>query len=140
MKNEVPQPKTKIEALFGPVIYAYTRRQALQDGQQVAIGSIAREAGFKFPVFMTRAAWDECVTVPPGMEGWQDENGRLWDVLHMTAIAARKADGDTIKVQLFVQKHARRRRPELVELRAVCGPTDIDNPAPCICIMQPGES
>ena len=136
----IEPPKTEIEALFGPVIYAYTRRQALEDGFQVAVGSLAREAGFKYPVFLTRRVWDECVKVPPGMEGWQDENGRLWDVLHMTRLAASQADGDTIRVQLYVQKHARRRRPEMVELRAVCCATDIDNPEPCICIMFPEES
>lgn len=136
----IETPKSEIEALFGPVIYAYTRRQALEDGLQVAVGSLAREAGFKYPVFLTRRVWDECVKVPPGMEGWQDETGRLWDVLHMTKVAAIRAQGDTIRIQLYVQKDARRRKPQPVELRAVCCATDIDNAAPCICIMLPEES
>src|ERR1035438_4884561 len=65
---------------FGPVIYAYTRSQAVADGEQVEVSKIAAEAGIRFPVFLTRGVYDAYVTVPPGVTG-QDEAGRLWDIL-----------------------------------------------------------
>ena len=62
--------------LFGPPIYTYTRKQAIADGFQIDVTTTAQEAGIKFPIFITRAVWDQFVTVPPGVTG-QDEAGRL---------------------------------------------------------------
>jgi hypothetical protein len=64
------------KSVFGEVIYSYTRAQAVADGVQVEVTSIAREAGIRFPVFLTRTVFDAYVTVPPGVSG-QDEAGRL---------------------------------------------------------------
>src|ERR1019366_668012 len=67
---------------FGPVIYSYTRAQAVADGVQVEVTKTAKEAGIKFPVFLTRTVFDSFVTVPDGVTG-QDEAGRLWDIVWM---------------------------------------------------------
>lgn len=57
--------------------------------------AITREAGIRLPVVLTRAAWDEAVswTKADGADtgAYQDEAGRLWDVLTMTGIALRQA-------------------------------------------------
>src|ERR1017187_10511469 len=74
---------------FGEIIYAYTRAQATADGVQVDVSSVASEAGIRFPVFITRTAFDAYVTVPPDVTG-QDEAGRLWDVLWMLRFAILK--------------------------------------------------
>jgi hypothetical protein len=52
--------------------------------------AVAREAGIRYPVALTRAAWEKCVAVPPGVLG-QDEGGRLWDVLWMLGCATRRS-------------------------------------------------
>ena len=78
------------ESPFGEVIYAYTRKQAIADGVQVEVTKTAQEAGIRFPVFITRTAFDAYVTVPPDATG-QDEAGRLWDVVWMLRFAIRKA-------------------------------------------------
>jgi hypothetical protein len=65
---------------IGPVIYNYTRAQAVADGFQVEVTKVAREAGITFPVFLTRTVFDAYVAVPPGVEA-QDEAGRLWDIV-----------------------------------------------------------
>ena len=57
---------------FGPVIYSYTRAQAVADGVQVEVTKTAQEAGIKFPVFLTRTVFDSFVAVPEGVTG-QDE-------------------------------------------------------------------
>jgi uncharacterized protein DUF6573 len=65
------------------IVYSYTRAQAIADGVQVEVTKTAQEAGIRFPVFITRTAFDAYVTVPPDVTG-QDEAGRLWDVIPST--------------------------------------------------------
>jgi len=88
---------------FGPVIYSYTRSQAIADGLQVEVSKVAREAGITFPVFLTRAVYDNYVTVPAGVTG-QDEAGRLWDIVWMTRFAIRAAQPNQTRlpVALYV--------------------------------------
>lgn len=95
----------------------------------------SQEAGFKFPVFINRTVWDAYVEVPPGVEA-QDEAGRLWDILWMLRMAIGRG-GEILKFKLYVRNS--NARPRLVELKAMCGPLDIDNPEPAITIMLPDE-
>ncbi len=76
---------------FGPVISAYTRSQAIDDGTLVDVTETAREAGFKIPVAVTRTVWDRIVALPDGYRGFQDETGRLWDLVWMAHLYAAKA-------------------------------------------------
>ncbi|MDE3263320.1 MAG: hypothetical protein OYL41_15215 [Acidobacteriota bacterium] len=82
-----------IAAAFGPPISTYTRAQAIEDGFLVDVSETAREAGFKVPVALTRAVWDRLVALPEGYLGFQDEAGRLWDVLWMARHYALGASG-----------------------------------------------
>jgi len=123
---------------FGDVIYSYTRAQAIADGFQVDVSQSAREAGIRFPVFLTRTVFDAYVKVPEGIQG-QDEAGRLWDILTMVRFAIHKAAPDQTRLtfNLFVRNQSRRR--ELVQLAASCGPLDSDKPTPAITVMMIGE-
>ena len=126
------------------VIYTYTRSQAVADGFQVEVSTVAREAGITFPVFLTRAVYDNYVTVPAGVTG-QDEAGRLWDIVWMTRFAILKAKpgqggqcgSHRLPVALYVRNDNQRAR--LIKLIATCGPLDIDDPQPAITIMMPDE-
>ena len=71
------------------VISTYTRAQALDDGELVGVTETAKEAGFSIPVALTRNVWNRLVSLPEGYKGWQDEKGRLWDVVWMAAHGAR---------------------------------------------------
>ena len=86
---------------FGPVLFSYTRKQALADGFLVEVTATAQEAGIRFPVVLTRTVFDAYVTVPPGVTG-QDESGRLWDIVWMLrfAILRSRPGGDRIPVAL----------------------------------------
>jgi hypothetical protein len=131
-----------LEDTFGSVIYSYTRKQAVADGVQVEVTKTAKEAGIKFPLFLTRTVWDAYVTVPPDVTG-QDEAGRLWDIVWMTRFAilrSRKmagADCTRTPVALYVRNN--HRAAKLVKLIASCGPLDIDDPQPAITVMMPDE-
>ena len=74
-----------VESFFGNVISTYTRAQAIEDGVLVDVGSTAQEAGFKWPVALTVGAWADCVAWTEDdsrQQVYQDESGRLWDVLY----------------------------------------------------------
>ena len=131
-----------LEELFGPPISIYTRAQAIEDGVLVSVPTkTSREAGFKWDVALTAAAWDECVAVPNGCEGLQDFEGRLWDVLWMARLAIRRMTGDAneIPFRLHVVKASADlgRTPPIVELKIHVGPGDEGEPV--ITIMQPEE-
>lgn len=123
---------------FGEVIYAYTRRQAIADGFQVDVSQTAQEAGIRFPVFITRTAFDAYVTVPPNVSG-QDEAGRLWDVVWMLKFAIRKAVSGQSRLPFALYVRNDNRAAKLVKLVAMCGALDIDDPQPAITIMLPDE-
>jgi hypothetical protein len=126
------------ESIFGEVIYAYTRKQAIADGFQVEVSKTAQEAGIRFPVFITRTAFDAYVTVPPNVSG-QDEAGRLWDVVWMLRFAIRKAVSGQSRLPFALYVRNDNRAAKLVKLVAMCGALDIDDPQPAITIMLPDE-
>jgi hypothetical protein len=118
------------------VIFSYGRRQAIADGVLIDVSLTAQEAGIRFRVALTAAAWARCVAVPPGVR-CQDEAGRLWDVLRMFALAARKASAPTLFFAVHVRNNNRRGTPPSVRLNAVCGPGD--DAAPVVTVMLPEE-
>jgi len=115
----------------------YTRAQAIADGTLIDVTATAREAGFKVPVALTRAAWDLCVALSPAAKkACNDEAGRLWDILWMLRTAAARAS--TSEVQFAVLCVTKRVRPGLVRLRSVIAGDDDGKPA--ITVMLSDES
>jgi len=123
---------------FGPVIYSYTRSQAVADGLQVEVSKTAREAGISFPVFLTRTVFDSFVTVPPGVTA-QDEAGRLWDIVWMLRFAIMRARPGVQRIPVALYVRNDNRRASLIKLVATCGPLDIDDPQSAITVMLPDE-
>lgn len=128
--------------IFGEVIYGYTRQQAIGDGHLIDVTEVAKEAGFRTPVAITRAAWTDCVEwgeEDSRRQTYQDEAGRLWDVLWMAMNAARRGAGaQSLVFQLYrVPRGGRGVRPRLVKLVAHIGPGDDGDPV--ITILLPGE-
>lgn len=120
------------------VIYAYTRKEALQDGVLIDVTKTAKEAGIRYPTAVTSAVWERYVRVPEAVP-WQDEQGRLWDVLWMFRMAVcrslRNEPTDVMLYRLCVQNDER--EPKEVTLKAVCGPGD--ELEPVITIMLRDE-
>jgi hypothetical protein len=88
----------------------------------IDVTNVAREAGIRYPVALTSAVWQKCVTVPPGVR-CQDEAGRLWDVVWLFRWAIRGSN-DGARELLFavhVRNDNRERTPPLVRFKAVCG-------------------
>lgn len=139
------------------IISSYSRAQAIADGVLADISAIrpllVKEAGIKFPVAMTSAAFakvvapilgaDEVESSTQSLPPCQDFEGRLWDVLNLLRWAIRRSTGgDTVRfvVRVYRQKGyegAKRTGVEVVNLKAICGPGD--DAEPVITIMLPEE-
>ena len=124
------------EAFFGKPVSSYSRSKAIEEGMLVDVSTTAIEAGFNFPVALTRRVWDQYVMVPNGVE-CQDQKGRLWDILYMLNYAIRSRN--KAESSLIFTLHVRNdnRKPKPVRLKSVCGPGDDSKPV--ITIMLPDE-
>jgi hypothetical protein len=119
------------------LIHSYSRKEAIEDGFLVDVSDMGREAGFRYPVALTRTVWEQYVVVPDGVE-CQDEDGRLWDILWMLKVAiasGAKDREDLLKFKLNVRNA--NERTELVTLKSVCGPGDDGEPV--ITVMLSSE-
>lgn len=128
------------------IIHAYSRAQGIADGVLVDVTETAREAGFRFPVAMTRAAWEDLADWTaaddkrkPEWTG-QSTAGRLWDVLFMARTAAqRSAQTDRIVFQLLrIPREGRGLMPRKAFPILHIGPGD--TPEPVITIMLRGDA
>lgn len=128
--------------LFGETIYTYTRAQAIDDGELIDVTEIANEAGLKVPVALTREVWDAYVSwdeSDTNNQTYQDESGRLWDVVWMLRMAShRYKNTSTALYELFVvPRDGRSFRPKKVQLKAVI--SGGDHGEPVITVMLPNE-
>ena len=117
------------------VIFSYSRAEAIADGVLIDVSELAKEAGFRFPVAMTSAAWQDAVAVPPDCP-CQDETGRLWDVLNVLRFAIR-ANSNVSELCFHVSVVGSDRQQHRIELKSMCGPGD--DAAPVITILLPDE-
>lgn len=122
----------------GHIIASYTRQDAIDDGVLVDVSIVAKEAGFKWPVAVTRAVWSDCVEVSPEDSGFQDQEGRLWDILSVLRMAARSANGDSINFKVLVASNKLPGGKKTFDLWSkVTG--EGEGGAPVLTIMQQGE-
>jgi hypothetical protein len=97
-------------------------------------GPTAREAGFRWPVAVTAAAWEDWAAWSESDRDrytHQDQSGRLWDALFMAAYAAR-ANADAGPEPRFavyrVPRDGRTMEAELTKLQLVVSPADDGEP------------
>jgi hypothetical protein len=135
---------------------ATPRAQAIASGELVPVDpTLAAEAGFRYPVALTREVHEDCVrwtaadTARTGAP--QDEIGRLWDLLWMARLAIRRAghsDFTTFQVYRLPRSITRAtllrledgdldevEDPRPARLLIQCAPGD--NLEPVLTIMQP---
>jgi hypothetical protein len=137
-----PIPPAVEHPLFGPVIYSYTRAQAIEDGVLVNLGMFVSEGrpvlelvGIRFPVALTAAAYGLVMGEGEGPE------------LLLTDVITRRVLYFLAVLKRAVLAH--RGDPTIIEftctnadlkpiaLKAICGPGD--NGEPVITVMLPLE-
>ena len=117
-----------------PVIYSYTRAQALEDGVLVDISELAKEIGFKCPVAVTSVIYE---LLNDTHQAGQSFEGRAWDllmVLHFEIMRTKNTDTIYFAPYFNAGCHS---EPKPYKLWSKCGPGD--NGEPVITVMRIGE-
>ena len=117
-----------------PVIYSYTRAQALEDGVLVDISELAKEAGFRFPVAVTSRVYE---LLNDTAQAGQSFEGRAWDLLMVLHFEIKRTkDGDIVYFAPYfnAEQHS---EPKPYKLWSKCGPGD--NGEPVITVMFTDE-
>jgi hypothetical protein len=123
------------------IIYSYTRAQAIEDGVLVDVSTMAREAGFLYPVAVTSALHSGYI-VPDSQAAHNGNSveGRLWDVLNVLRYEIRRASGSLLLFKVIFttgKQNGKGCYQQTVTLKSICGPGD--NAEPVITIMLPEE-
>lgn len=118
------------------VIHSYTRADMIADGELVDVTNLAKEAGFKVPVAVSRTVYEGYV-VPSTEDAkrGQDETGRLWDTLNMARFAFQ-FNKNSLRVQYPVS-YVMNGEDEPKILKAIRHPGDSGEQV--ITIMLPSE-
>lgn len=121
-----------------PIIYRYTREQAIDDGVLVDLTRWASETGFRIPVACTQTVWSDYIEPPEGtLEVGQSQRGRAHDVLWMLYVAVKRSPAGESELRYEVIFLNKKLEHETVTLKAICGPGDEGEPV--LTIMLPHE-
>ena len=133
-------------------IHTYTTAEAVEDGSLILVDeTTSKEAGIKFPVYLTQQVFTKYVQVPEALKGMQDESGRLWDLLYMFTRKAVKSDTAQIDFQFVCmlpnignwERHEKRisdmPHHREITLKAVIQGRDFNDSSPAIFILKPNE-
>lgn len=117
-----------------PVIYSYTRAQAIADGELIDVTESAKHEGFKIPVAITRAAYHVAVTEPNREDNKVTEMSEgnslsgFLDMVHWHISKNRNTDRMEFTFRIGAK---------LSTFIVVCGPGD--DPSPVLTIMLPED-
>jgi hypothetical protein len=96
---------------------------------------LAREAGLKYPIAITAAAWAAAIEPPDDCPG-QTGEGRAWDVLQLLRWQAKNA-GQSDRIDYLVRVQVSPSAWHDIALKAMVHPGDEGEPV--ITIMLPHE-
>ncbi|MFZ2632713.1 MAG: DUF6573 family protein [Desulfosalsimonadaceae bacterium] len=134
-----PDAQKATHEIFGEVIYAYTRKQAIEDGYQVLLtgeyAKLALRAGWKYPVYLTSGIWDLVEKAVASENHCNDLTGVLWDILSMARFGLDIAQDSQIFTVIITGCGRKRQHQFYLQI----GPTDMDDPTPAITIMLPED-
>lgn len=61
--------------MWEDIISAFSRAEAIEDGVLIDVTEMGREAGFRFPVAVTEALWNNYIVPPPDVKGQDEREG-----------------------------------------------------------------
>ena len=131
------------------VISTYTTKEAVSDGVLVRVKDVeSKEAGIRFPVYLSQGVFSKYVQVPAGYEAEQDETGRLFDILNTFRYAAKRCSSSYLEFHFISHTPdvdnwepneiftGGDRTYRFVKLKAIIQPQDFDDPSPAIFILN----
>lgn len=134
-----PKMQDEMEEIFGETIYAYTRKQAIEDGvlvdimQDEQMSDIAKRH-YKFPISCTSSVFGIMKKAVENSEYSNDYAGILHDMLWMSKVMKRQIDESTIIFRVIIAGAGRQRN---YDFKLQVGPGDQGEPV--ITIMMPDE-
>ncbi len=118
------------------IIYSYSRKRAIEDGVLLDISELAKKCGFKWSVAITSTIYSQYVQPSTKLfSQGQTVEGRLWDLLMILRIEARKQNESEILFSVYFQMENNKK--QLVKLKAVAGSGDDGEGV--ITVMMPNE-
>jgi hypothetical protein len=122
----------------GPIIYSYTRAQAISDGILADISDIAKEEGFRYPTAVSSHLYYEVLNPSDALAAQgQSLQGRIWDMLTILRLSI-KTQPDTSRLTfspLFVM--APDSSPVPITIVSTVGPGDQGEPV--LTLYLPGD-
>ena len=137
MPLTVNEVDNQFAEIFGEPISTYTRAQAIEDGVLVDVSNLAKECGFKYPVALTSRVYGEVVVPPIEAQSFQDDIGRLWDILTILKMEVKRSKPGQSRIDFFILVQNKPEKLKRQYLKAICGPGD--NAEPVITVMLPEE-
>lgn len=119
-----------------PIVFSYTRAQAIDDGVLIDVTAEAKGYVFKLPFAIGDKLYNRYVTPPPGLEGeGQSLSGRLHDLMTLAALSARKGlQPDQVVFEvLFLMKPGKH---EKVRCVLHVSPGDHGEPVLTLCLPE----
>ena len=104
--------------------------------QLTELEAVAKEAGYKYPVFLTSGVLGLIERAVDNQKYCNDFTGVLWDILYMSRVAGQSVNERTTKFQVIITGTGKRKHHTMY---IECGPMDIDDPAPVLTIMLPED-
>lgn len=116
------------------IIYAYTRKDAIEDGMQTLVDpSMTTEAKIVFPVYITSGIKNIVDQAVKNKRYCNDEEGVMWDIISMLKYSIlRSTKTNDIEVPVTITGVGRKRKFYFL---AQVGPVDIDDDRPAITLM-----
>ncbi|MEM9215661.1 MAG: DUF6573 family protein [Cyanobacteria bacterium P01_F01_bin.150] len=138
---------TSLLELYGSVIDAHTRKEAIEDGEQVCLSDKCPEGCemYRYPVYATRAVWALIEEAIADEELGQDLVGVVHDLMWMSRQQLKNSSCSSFRFQCIV--NGAERSPDsvmdggnhLYTFVLSCGSFDIDDSHPVLTLMFPEE-
>lgn len=139
MKEKKADSQNDQDSILGNLIHSYSRQQSINDGLLVEVEkTIAKTAGFSFPIAVSHAAWESCIPIPDHLkqDPEQSEIGRLNDLLRVLQFTIRHkttAAQDRVDFQIALQQPQGGHKP--LKLKCISGPGDDHRPVLTIMLQ-----
>jgi hypothetical protein len=131
--NDHCQQKEEIE-----VIYTYTRKEAIEDGKQILadgeLARIAKSAGYKYPIYMTRGVFELIETAVKNERCHNDWNGVFTDLMTTSRYCASEVSPSYRQFTCIITGTGRKKKHTFY---LEVGAMDIDDSAPVMTLMLP---
>jgi hypothetical protein len=135
--------KHSLLKMYGDVIHADTRKQAIEDGLQICVSDLYPSDCrlYRYPVYFTKAIWGIIEESAPNYISDDAIGLMVWDIVWAStkSLFRRFPQPDRCEFSVAIQSCPTSQNQgedaPLYKLLSIVGPMDIDDPSPVVTIM-----